>query len=133
MFELIVEKAIETQKDLYICFIDYLKAFERVKQQELIKVPDQIGIDEKKITIIAKLYWNQVATIRVENKLGEWVPIQKGVRQGCVLSPNLFSLCSEKIMKTVQDLEGVQLGDMNINNLRYADDTALIANSNEKL
>ena len=74
-----------------------------------------------------------MAAIRVENKLGEWVPIQKGVRQGCVLSPDLFSLYSEKIMSTVQDLEGVQIGDMNINNLRYADDTALIADFNEKL
>ena len=74
-----------------------------------------------------------MAAVRVENELGEWVPIQKGVRQGCVLSPDLFSLYSEKIMNTVQDLEGVQIGDMNINNLRYADDTALIADSNEKL
>ena len=74
-----------------------------------------------------------MAAIRVENKLGEWVPIQKCVRQSCVLLPHFFSLCSEKIMSTVQDLEGVQIGDMNINNLRYADDTALIADSNEKL
>ena len=58
---------------------------------------------------------------------------KKGVRQGCVLSPNLFSLYSEKIMSTVQDLEGIQIGDMNINNLRYADNTALMADSNDKL
>ena len=66
-----MEKAIEKQKDLYICFIDYVKAFDRVKHQELIKVLEQIGIDEKNITIIARLYWNQMAAIRVENKLGE--------------------------------------------------------------
>ena len=53
--------------------------------------------------------------------------------QGCVLSPDLFSLYSENILSTVQDLEGVQIGDMNKNNLRYADDTVLIADSNEKL
>ena len=53
-----------------------------------------------------------MAAIRVENELGEWVPIQKGVRQGCVLSPDLLSLYSEKI----QEVEGVQIGDMNINN-----------------
>ena len=47
-----------------------------------------------------------MAAIRVENQLGEQVPIQKGVRQGCVLSPDLFNLYSEKIMSTVQDLEG---------------------------
>ena len=57
-----------------------------------------------------------MAAIRVENELGEWVPVQKGVRQGCVLSTDMFSLYSEKIMSTVQDLEGVQIGDMNINN-----------------
>ena len=113
---MIMEKAIQKQKNLYICFIDYVKAFDRVKHQELIKALEQIGIDEKNITIIAKLYWNQMATIRVENELGEGVPIQKGVRQGCVLSPDFFSLYSEKIMSTVQDLEGVQIGDMNIKN-----------------
>ena len=74
-----------------------------------------------------------MAVIRVENKLGEWVPIQKGVRQGYVLSPDLFNLYSKTIMSTVQDLEGVQIGDMDISNLRYSDDTALIADSNEKL
>ena len=83
---MIMEKAIEKQKDLYICFIEYVKAFDRVIHQELIKVLEQIDIDGKNITIIAKLYWNQMAAIRVENELGEWVPIQKGVRQGCVLS-----------------------------------------------
>ena len=93
---MIMEKAKEKQKDLYICFIDYVKAFGRVKHQELIKVLEQIGIDEKNIIIIAKLYWNQMAAIRVENEQGEWVPIQKGARQGCVLSPDLFSLYSEK-------------------------------------
>ena len=131
MFENDNGKAIEKQKDIYICFIDYVKVFDTVKHQELIYVLEQIGIDEK--TIIAKLYWNQMAAVRVENELGGWVPIQKGVRQGCVLSPDLFSLYIEKIMSTVQDLEGVQIGDMYINNLRYADDTALIADSNEKL
>ena len=92
---MIMEKAIEKQKYLYICFIDYVKAFD--KHQELIKVLEQIGIDEENITIIARLYWNQMAAIRVENKLGEWVPIQRGVRQGCVLSPDLFGLYSEKL------------------------------------
>ena len=74
-----------------------------------------------------------MTAIRVENKLGEWVPIQRGVRQGCVLSSDLFSLYSEKIMSTVHDLDGVHIGDMNIHSLRYADDTALIADSSEKL
>ena len=70
----------------------------------------------QKFTIIATLYWNQMAAITVENELGEWVPIQKGVREGCVLSPDLFSLYSEKIMSTVKDMEGVEIRDMNINN-----------------
>ena len=72
-----------------------------------------------------------MAAFRVENELGEWIPIQNGVSQGYVLSPDLFSLYSEKSMSTVKDLEGVNIGDMNINNMRYADDTALIADSNE--
>ena len=83
--------------------------------------------------MIAKLYWNQMAAIRVENELGEWVPIQKGVRQVVYCHPTCSVYTVKKIMSTVQDLEGVQIGDMNINNLRYADDTTLIADSNEKL
>ena len=71
--------------------------------------------------------------IRIDNKIGEYQPIKRGVRQGCVLSPDLFSLYSENILRTIQDLYGIMIGGQNSNNLRYADDTVLISNSEANL
>ena len=60
----------------------------------------------------------------------EWVNIKRGVRQGCVLSPDLFSLYSQAVMNELEDIEGVKVGGSNINNIRYADDAVLIADTN---
>ena len=71
--------------------------------------------------------------MRLHGECGEWVEIQKDVRQGCVLFPNLFNLYSETALSKLTSKPGLQLGGRNYNNLRYADDTALIADSEEKL
>ena len=63
----------------------------------------------------------------------DWIEIKKGVRQGCILSPDLFSLYSQKAMDELEELDGVRVGGVNVNNIRYADDTVLIADSEEKL
>ena len=62
-----------------------------------------------------------------------WQDIKRGVRQGCVLSPDLFNIYSEVIMKDLTELEGIKVGGRNVNNIRYADDTVLLAESAEKL
>ena len=129
----ICERANDVQKDVYICFIDYTKAFDRVKHLKLIECLSEIGIDDKDLQIITKMYWEQSAAVRTEDGMTSEFKIKKGVRQGCVLSPNLFNLYTEKIFREVEDMKGVSIGGVNINNLRYADDTVLIAENSMDL
>ena len=89
----------------------------------MIECLSEIGIDDKDLQIISKLYWEQSACVRTESGMTSEFKIKKGVRQGCVLSPNLFNLYTEKIFREVEDMKGVNIGGVNINNLRYADDT----------
>ena len=127
------QRAIEMKKDLFLCFIDYKKAFDQVKHNEMICMLDQIGIDDKDFRIIQNLYYEQTASVKINDKVGDFTPIQRGVRQGCVLSPDLFSLYSEIILRHIEREGGIKIGGHNINHLRYADDTVLLAASEEKL
>ena len=129
----ISERSIEMQKDLYLCFIDYEKAFDRVKHSEMVKMLENIGVDGKDVRLVKNLYWNQRAAVKVEGECSEYVEVKRGVRQGCVMSPDLFSLYGEFIMREAEDLGGVKVGGQNINNIRYADDTVLIADTEEGL
>ena len=79
------------------------------------------------------MYWDQTDVVRTEHGITEEFQINKGVRQGCVLLPNLFNLYTEKIFREIEDMEGVNVGGYNINNLRYADDTSLLALEEQKL
>ena len=71
--------------------------------------------------------------VRTEHGITEELQIKKGVRQGCVLSPSSFNLYTEKIFREIEDMEGMNVGGHNINNLRYADDTSLLALEEQKL
>ena len=124
----ICERATDVQKDVYICFIDYTKAFDRVKHFKMIECLSEIGIHDKDLQIISTLYREQSASVRTESGMTSEFKIKKGVRQGCVLSPHLFNLYTEKIFREVEDMKGVNIGGVNTNNnLRYADDTVLLA------
>ena len=90
-------------------------------------------MDGKDFRLIRNLYYDQKARIRIKGEQGEWVDIQKGVRQGYNLSPDLFNLYIEETLRKIRMCNGVELAGMNYNSLRYADDTALIADSEEKL
>eukprot|EP00112_Aurelia_sp_Birch-Aquarium-sp1_P006119 Seg1683.7 transcript_id=Seg1683.7/GoldUCD/mRNA.D3Y31 product="LINE-1 reverse transcriptase" protein_id=Seg1683.7/GoldUCD/D3Y31 len=79
------------------------------------------------LRLIQNLYWNQTASIKLEDGESDSFKIKRGVRQGCILSPKLFNLYTEDIFKEADKLPGVNIGGRNITNLRYADDTALIA------
>ncbi|GFN90606.1 endonuclease-reverse transcriptase [Plakobranchus ocellatus] len=79
------------------------------------------------------MYWEQTAAMRVEYKTSTFQDIKRGVREGCVLSPDLFSLYSEIIMRNLENHPGIRVGGQNINNLRYADDTVVIAENKEDL
>ena len=79
------------------------------------------------------MYWNQTAKVKIGDNLSNEVEIQRGARQGCVLSPDMFTLYSEEVMRELKDMEGIRIGGININNLRYADDTVLIATTKNRL
>ena len=89
------------QKDvgpyIYIWFLDYAKAFDRIRHEPLTQCLCDIGVDEKDIQIIRNLYWDQTASVRIMNELSDDIRIQRGVRQGFVAYPNLFNFYTEKI------------------------------------
>ena len=133
MLRTVIERAVEKQKDLYMCFIDFEKAFDTVRHEMLMERLRQIGVDAADLRVITNLYWGQRALVRIGDDRSGWTEIQRGVRQGCVLSPDLFSLYSQAVMDELVDMEGIRIGGININNIRYADDTVLIADTEEKL
>lgn len=94
---------------------------------------EDIQIDGKDLKIIRNLYWIQTAVIRIGSQLGEYLEIKKGVRKGCVLLSDLFNIYSEIILRELEDMPGLVVAGNNINNLRYADDTVLLATSVELL
>ena len=104
-----------------------MKAFDRVKHFKMIVCLSELGMYYKDLQIISKLYWEQSASVRTESGMTSEFKITKGVRQGCVLSQNLCNLYTEKIFRELEDMKGVYIGGVNINNLRSADDTVLLA------
>ena len=133
MMRRLCERAIEMQQDIYLCFIDYTKAFDRVKHEVLLDMLQSLDLDGKDMRLIRNLYWEQSACIRIEGETSQYTDIKRGVRQGCVFSPDLFNLYSEVILRELGRQEGVIVGGQCINNIRYADDTTLIAKSQEEL
>ena len=130
---MIIERTIEMQKDMYMCFVDFEKAFDMVRHEDLIRILQRIGLDEKDIRLLSNLYWDQKSAVKIEDVKTEWVDIRRGVRQGCVLSPDLFSLYDQKCMEELEDMDGIKIGGRNITNVRYADDTVVFADSETKL
>lgn len=116
-----------------MCFIDYEKAFDKVRHVDLMEILKSIGVTGKEYRMIKNLYWGQKACMKINGEETQAQNIKRGVRQGCVLSPDLFSLYGEIIMRDIEDCEGISIGGRNINNLRYADDTVLIADTKVKL
>ena len=127
------ERASEVQKDVFVCFVDYKKAFDKVRHVDLFRMLKEAGLDRKDLRLMRNLYWKQKSTMRVADEESSSQDIKKGVRQACVLLLELFNLYSEIIMRDLMDLDGIKFGGRNINNIRYAVDTALIADSEEKL
>uniref|UniRef100_A0A4W2H0L8 Reverse transcriptase domain-containing protein n=1 Tax=Bos indicus x Bos taurus TaxID=30522 RepID=A0A4W2H0L8_BOBOX len=130
-------KAREFQKSIYFCFIDYAKAFECVDHNKLWKILQEMGIPGGHLTcLLRNLYAGQEATVRTGHGATDWFQIGKGVHQGCILSPCLFNLNAEYITRNAgleETQAGIKIARRNINNLRYADDTTLMAESEEEL
>ena len=130
----IIHKAREFQKNIYFCFIDYTKAFDCVDHKKLWKILQEIGIPDHLTSVLRNLYVGQEATVRTEHETMNWFKIGSGVGQGCILSPCLFNLYAEYIMRNTgldEAQAGIKIAWSNINNLRYADDPTLIAESKE--
>ena len=152
MFKLLLEKAEEpeikwptsvgsskkqetSRKTPYFCFIDYAKAFDCVDQHKLWKILKEMGIPDH-LTCLLRNLSGQEATARTGHGTTDWFQIGKGVRQGCILSPCFFNLYAEDIMKNAgleEAQAGIKIAWRNINNLRYADDTTLMAESEDEL
>ena len=132
----IIKKAREFQKNIYFCFIDYAKAFDCVDHNKLWKILQEMGIPDYLICLLRNLYAGQEATVRTGHGTIDWFQIGKGVRQCCLLSPCLFNLYAEYIMWNAgleEAQAGIKIAGRNINNLGYADDTALMAESEEEV
>ena len=122
--------SVEHSLEGYIVFIDYSKAFDNVSHPKLFQTMKEMGFPIHLVNLIAGLYNDQEALIRWNREHTEPFKICKGVRQGCILSPHLFSTYTEKIMRDADvDTYGIKVGGRLISNLRYADDTALCADS----
>ena len=131
-----MEKAREFQKNIYFCFIDYAKAFDCVDPNQLWKILKKMGIPDHLTCLLRNLHTGQEATLRTGHGTTDWFQIGKGVCQGCILSPCLFNLYSEYIMRNTgleEAKAGIKIAGRNTNNLRYADDTTLMAESEEEL
>ena len=132
----IIKKAREFQKNTYFCFIDYTKAFDYVDHHKLWKILKEMGIPDHLTCFLRNLYAGQEATVRTGYRTTDWFQIVKGVHQGSILSPCLVNLHAEYIMRNAgldEAQAGIKIAGRNINNLRYADDTTLMAESEEEL
>ena len=124
----------EFQKNIYFCFIDYAKVFDCVDHNKLWKILKDTGIPDHLTSLLRNLYAGQEATVRTGPGTTDWFQIRKGVCQGCILSPCLFNLYAEYIMRNTGLDEaqiGIKIARRYINNLRYADDTTLKVESKE--
>ena len=104
-----------------------------VRHEQLMQCLSEIGVYEKDIHVIRNLYWKQTASVRIMNELSDETGIQRGVRQGCLASPTLLNVYTEHIFRRIINMKGVNVGGKHYNNLRYADDTALLAGNEKEL
>ena len=126
----------ESSRKIYFCFIDYAKAFDCVDHNKLWKILKEIGIPDHLTCLLRNLYAGQEATVRTGHGTTDWFQIGKGISQGHILSPCLFNLYAEYIMRNAgldEVQAGIKIARRNINNLRYADDTTLMVESKEEL
>ena len=131
-----MEKAREFQKNIYFCFTDYAKASDCVDHNKLWKILKEMGIPDHLTCLLRNLYAGQEAAVRTGHGTTDWFQIGKEIHQGCILSHCLFNFYAEYIMRNAgmeETQAGIKIAGRNINNLRYADSTTLMAESEEEL
>ena len=132
----IIERTGEFQENNYFCFIDYTKGFDCVDHNKLWKIFQEIGIPDHLTCLLRNLYAGQETTVRTGHGTRDWFQIRKGEHQGCISSPCLFNLYAEYIMWNAgldETQAGIKIAGRNTNNLRYADDTTLMAEIREEI
>ena len=130
------EIKLSTSVNICFCFIDYAKAFDYVDHNKLLKILKEVGIQDHLTCLLRNLYIDQEATARTGHGKTDRFKIRKGIHQRCILSPCLFNLYAEYIMRNTgldEAQAGIKISERNINNFRYADDTTIMAESEEEL
>jgi len=116
------------------CFSDYGKAFDCVDHNKLWEILKEMGLSDHLTCLLRNLHGSQ-ATVRTRHGTIDWFKIGKGIHQGCILSSCLFNLDAKYIMwntRLDESQDGIKIAWRNSNNLRYTDDTTLMAESEEK-
>ena len=132
----LIKQESSRKKYIYFWFIDYAKAFDCVDHNKLWKILKEMGIPDHLTCLLRNLYAGQKVTVRTGHGKTDLFQIGKGVHQGCILSPCLFNLYAEYIMRNTgleEAQAGIKIAGRNINHLRYTDDTTLMAESEEEL
>ena len=131
-----IEKAREFQKNIYFRFIGYAKAFDFVDHHKLWKILKEMGIPDHLTCLLRNLYTGQEVTVRTGHETTDWFQIGKGVHQRCKLPLCLYNIYAEYLVRNTgleEAQTGIKIAGRNINNLRYADDTTVMAESEEEL
>ena len=130
----IIQRCMQFNKRTYTCFVDYQKAFDRINHDKLLHIMEKAGIPDLERNLIKSLYWNQYAVIKTADGKSRRICIRRGVRQGCIISPILFNLYTEYMMKEFQDeVKGIKIGGQNFTNFRYADDAVFVSDEEAEL
>src|SRR5207245_8869502 len=129
VMRVLCERCLEFGNEVYICFVDFEKAFDRVDWIKMMEVLERVIVDWRDRRLIYQLYMRQEAIVRVADGESEPGIIGRGVRQGCPLSLLLFSIYAEKTMMAESEgvAEGVRVGGVLISDIRFADDQGMVA------
>lgn len=125
----LIEKKIEFNEEVVICFIDFAQAYDSIWREGAWNIMKKYGINKKIVKLIKSLYRTVMACVRIEGEETEWFSIETGFRQGCILSPIMFNMVLDYIMRRMEKMNelGHTLKPENTEDAEYADDTCLIA------
>ena len=131
--QVLIEKTIEMDVPAFVILIDYSKAFDSISQVQMFEILSEMGFPKLLVALLEALYNDQSAVIRWNGRHNSAFKIERGVRHGCIISPHLFNLYTESVIREADiDEMGINIGGKLVSNLRYSDDTALCANSQEE-
>ena len=135
VLRMLCERSLNLDNEVSVCFVDFEKAFDRVNWVKMLEVLKRIGVDWRDRRLIGSLYMEQMATVRIGEKCSEPSVVGRGVRQGCCLSPLLFTVYAETMMmEAMEDIdEGVMVGGKLLKDVRFADDQGVVADSEDGL